>query len=42
MTRDGGRTGTTTTTTTTTTTRTRKPRNHRYEPLLVGWIKGAR
>ena len=44
MTRDGGRTGTTTTTTTTTRTtmRTRKPRDHHYEPLLVGWIKGAR
>ena len=33
-----GRTGTMTTTT----TRTRKPRDHHYEPLLIGWIKGAR
>ena len=30
------------TTMTRTTTRTRKPRDHHYEPLLVGWIKGAR
>ena len=42
MTRDRGRTGMMTRTRTRTTTRTRKPHDHCYEPLLVGWIKGAR